>query len=313
MTAAGLTGRQPAANDHSMQETDLNDLRNFVAVYQAGSFTAAAKRLKVSKVAVAKRLGLFEARLHYRLFRRSTRRLAPTPEAEQLYGHALQLLQHVREFEAQLSNASPMEGVVRVTCSYSMAMTFVGELLVTFQRKHPGLRMELISTDSVLDLIEHNIDLAFRIGNLTAQSMVGRKLGTNDIVLCASPAYLKSAAPLKALSDIKNHPVFCMNYHLGLEFAKTETPLADVMGQPRLATNEGELVTKLGLGGHGLIVRSKWAVKRYLEDGSLVEVLPKFPLTNAGDIWLVSSAGRMQSARIRAVFEMFIEESRRFL
>lgn len=296
-----------------MNTTDLEDLRCFVAIYQAGSFTSGAKKLNISKVAVAKRLTHFEKKLKYRLFRRSTRALSPTPEADMLYGHALQLLQQVQEFENHVTNVSPMEGTVRVTCSYSMAISFVGELLANFQKQHPGLKIELISTDSVLDLIEHNIDLAFRVGNVTAQSMVGKKLGPNELLLCASPEYLKNSPPLKSPADIKNHTLFCMNYHLNAKFQKSGQMLKDVMGAPCLHTNEGELVKKLGVIGQGLIVRSRWSIRDEIKKGTLVEALPKHPLEKHSDIWLISSVGRMQSARIRAVFEMFIEQMKTYL
>ncbi len=293
--------------------TDLNDLRCFVAVYQTASFTAAAARLKVSKVAVGKRITALEAKQGQRLFRRSTRRLSATPEADQLYGHALQLLQRVDEFEVQLANRSPMRGLVRVTCPHAVALTFAGELLARFQQKHPGLEVQLMSTDSVLDLLEHGVDLAIRVGDVRTHSMVGRKLGVNELILCGAPSYLAGAKPIRALSDLKLHPVFCMTYHLSARFAKGGPQVKDVIGEQKFATNEGVLVARLGVQGHGLAVRSRWSIRRELESGALVPVLPKHPLEPMGDIWLLSSAGRMQSARIRAVFEMLIEESKAYL
>ena len=293
--------------------TNLNDLQCFVAVYQTGSFTAAAARLKVSKVAISKRIATLEAKQGQRLFRRSTRRLSATPEADQLYGHALQLLQRVSEFEVQIANRSPMRGLVRVTCPHAVALTFAGELLARFQQKHPGLEMQLISTDSVLDLLEHGVDLAIRIGDVRTHSMVGRKLGVNELVLCAAPSYLAKAPPLRVLSDIKAHPVFCMTYHLGARFAKGGPQVKDVMGAQYFSTNEGVLVARLGTQGLGLVVRSRWSIRGELESGALVPVLPKHPLQPVGDIWLLSSAGRLQSARIRAVFEMLVEQSKAYL
>lgn len=293
--------------------TDIQDLRCFVAVYQSASFTAAAARLKVSKVAVAKRIAALEAKQGARLFRRSTRRLSPTPEADELYGRALALLQHVHDFEVQLEGRSPMRGSVRVTCSHVVATTFVGELLVQFQRQHPGLEVELVATDSVLDLVEHGVDLAIRVGSVRQGSLVGRKLGDNALVLCAAPSYLAAAPPLKRLADVKHHPVFCMTYHLGARFAKSGRQVKDVIGPQRFTTNEGALVAKLGAAGHGLVVRSRWSIKDELEAGALVPVLPLHPLEPLGSIWLVSTAGRLQSARIRAVFEMLVERSKPYL
>jgi LysR family transcriptional regulator, transcriptional activator for dmlA len=292
---------------------DLADLRHFVTVYQCSSFTTAAKRLGVSKVAVAKRISAFEHRRGLRLFRRSTRRIAPTPEADQMYAHALELLQRADEFELQLGNRSPMEGVVRVTCPNAVALAFAGDLIVAFQERHPGLEVQLISTDSVLDLIEHNIDLAIRVGDLRSASLIGRKLGANELAVCAAPSYLKQAPPIRSLTDLKRHPVFCMNYHLGARFKSTGQRLEDVIGAPRLATNEGLLVTQLGLNGRGVVIRSRWSVRKDLEAGRLVSLLPKHPLEPLGNLWLLGSAGRLQSARIRAVFEMLVEGAREYL
>lgn len=292
---------------------DLEDLRCFVAVYQAASFTAAAGRLEVSKVAVAKRIALLEAKQGVRLFRRSTRKISATPEADQLYGHALELLQHVEEFEIRQEGGSPMRGLVRVTCPHVVALTFAGELLVRFQQKHPGLEIQLISTDSVLDLLEHHVDLAIRVGDVRVPSMVGKKLGKNSLILCAAPSYLKAAKPIRSLADVKAHPVFCMTYHLNARFSRNGPLVKDVLGKQCFATNEGALVAKLGVLGHGLVVRSRWSIRGELEAGTLVPVLPKHPLEPLGDLWLLSTAGRLQSARIRAVFEMLVAESKAYL
>lgn len=293
-----------------MELTDLNDLKYFVAVYQTSSFTAAAQRLHVTKVAVAKRLTGMEKQLGSSLFRRSTRGLSATPEADNLYIHALELLQHVKNFETKVSDASPMDGVIRITCPYSISLAFVGELLVEFQKKHPGVKFELISTDSILDLIEHNVDLALRMGNVTTASLVGRKLGENELILCATPAYLKSAPAIQNLSDLKKHPVFYMNYHGDAVFKNVKKTLRDVTNTPPLATNEGVLVKQLGMSGHGVIARSQWSIKEELDSGKLVPVLSKFPITPMGPIWLLSTAGRMQSARVKAVFDMLVEKSK---
>lgn len=292
---------------------DLIDLRHFVAVYQTSSFTAAAKRLGVSKVAVAKRIRALEQRQSTLLFRRSTRRVAATPEADLLYGHTIELLQRVEDFEQQAMNRSPMQGLVRVTCPLAVAHAFAGELLARFQERHPSLEMQLIATDSVLDLVEHNIDLAIRVGNVRHHSLVGRKLGPNALLACAAPGYLGHAKPLRTPADLKRHRVLCMTYHLDARFQPKGRLLREVLGDQHFATNEGLLVTQLGVRGHGVIIRSRWSVQGELTSGALVPVLPEYPIEPLGDLWLLASAGRLQSPRIRAVFEMLVEESRAYL
>ena len=292
---------------------DLTDLRHFVAVYQAGSFTAAAARLGVSKVAVAKRIGALEQDQGVRLFQRSTRRMVATQEADQMYGHALELLQQVEDLEVRMANRSPMQGLVRVTCPLAVAHAFAGDLLAGFQERHPGLELQLIATDSVLDLVEHNVDLAIRVGDMRTSSLLGRKLGPNALLACAAPSYLARSGPLRTLADLKRHRVLCMTYHLNARFRSKGRRVRDVIGEQRLATNEGLLVTRLGVRGHGVVIRSRWSVRDELASGALVPVLPAHPIEPLGDLWLLASAGRLRSPRIRAVFEMLLEASRSYL
>ncbi|HWZ89495.1 MAG TPA: LysR family transcriptional regulator [Polyangiaceae bacterium] len=292
---------------------DLTNLRHFVAVYQAGSFTAAALRLGVSKVAVAKRIGALEQHQGVRLFQRSTRRVVATQEADQMYGYVLELLQQAEDLEQRMANRSPMQGLVRVTCPLAVAHAFAGDLLARFRERHPGLEVHLIATDSVLDLVEHNVDLAIRVGDMVSSSLVGRKLGPNALLACAAPSYLARSKPLRRLADLKQHSVLCMTYHLNARFRGKGLSVRDVIGEQHLATNEGLLVTRLGARGYGVVIRSRWSVREELESGALVPVLPAHPIEPLGDLWLLASAGRLRSPRVRAVFEMLLAESKAYL
>lgn len=296
-----------------MKVRDLDLLRSFNYVYEARSITKAALKLSVTKASVAKRLMQLESELGYKLFRRSTRLITPTPEGDELYARSKSLLENVQEFEEALNFDSSMHGTVRVTCSVSMAQRFLARVLIDFQKQHPEIIMDLVVTDSVLDMVEHNIDLAIRINPVSTMGQVGVKLADHYLKVVASPKYLKNAPPLKKVTDLKDHPILYLTSYGNSRFSKSKSKLKEVVGPRSFMTNDPSLITKLIHEGIGVGVRSTWDVKEPLAKKEFVELFPKDPLEKIGEIWLLSSTGRIQSKRVRALFDHLALELKNWL
>ncbi len=286
---------------------DINQIRSFIAIYQARSLTIAAKKMGMSKAAMAKRLSVLEAEMGYSLFRRSTRKIVPTPEADRIFVEAQRLLDHVHEFEAAFGKDDAMRGLIRLSCSITMAQDFFAKVLNNFQLKYPDVVIELVATDSMLDMIENNIDLAIRVNPSVSTVQQGRKIGLHRVVMIASPEYLKKFKKIKTVEDLKNHRVLFSNTHGEYHFKSNKQKLkASVLPRNFLTTDPGVL-TRMALEGLAICVRPWWNVKDYVDKNQLEVVLKNELILPQGDVWLLSSVGKMQTHRVRILFDELVE------
>jgi DNA-binding transcriptional LysR family regulator len=282
-------------------------------IYRERNMTRASEEMRLSKAALTKRLHLLEQELGYLLFRRSTRKLTPTPEGERLYRSSLKLFESVRDFEAEVKGEETMAGQVRITSTSAMTQRFLSKILIDFHSQQPEIELDVIVTDSFLDLIENDIDLALRVGNIPASNLHGKRLAENRTVLCASPAYLKKNGSPRQATDLKKHPLAYLDVHEDLRFSKSKLALKSVTGIQKVKTNDANLVTELGLTGQAMIVRSVWDIRSHIDKGKLVPVLTHDPIEPNGDIWLLASAGRLQTKRVRALFDHISSEIIQYL
>ncbi len=286
---------------------DIIQIRSFIAIYQARSLTKAAKKMGMSKAAMAKRLSLLEAEMGYSLFRRSTRQIVPTPEADRIFVEAQRLIDHVQEFEATFSKDDAMKGLIRVTCSITMAQDILARVLNDFQLKYPELVIELVATDSMLDMIENNIDLAIRINPGENTSFQGRKIGQHRMVMVASPGYLKEHKKIRQLEDLKNHRVLFINTHGEYQFKSNKMKIKNFTRPRDFLTNDPGVLTKLAADGMGIAIRPLWNVIELVEDNELELVLKNEIINPVGDVWLLSSVGKRQTHRVRVLFDELVE------
>lgn len=287
---------------------DINQIRSFIAIYQTRSLTVAAKKMGMSKAAMAKRLTILEAEMGYSLFRRSTRKIVPTPEADRIFLEAQRLIDHVHEFEAAFGKDDAMKGLIRVTCSITMAQDFLAKILANFQTKYPEITIELIATDSALDMIENNIDLSIRMNPSEISSQIGRRVGQHKMVMVASPLYLKKHKKIKTLDDLKNHSVQFINPHGDLQFKTNKMKLKNFFPVRSFMTNDPGVLTKLSLEGMFISVRPWWNVRDHVQNNKLEVVLKNELFTSLGDVWVLSSVGKRQTHRVRILFEEMVEQ-----
>src|SRR5262245_55884222 len=173
--------------DNRGMRVDLNEMAVFAAVAHEGSFTAAARVLRQPKSTVSKRVADLEQRLGTRLLQRSTRRVQPTAEGAAYYERCRRV---VREAEAAdravMDSDGTPRGLVRLTAPIAMA-GFVAPIAEAYLRRHPGVALDVALLDRKVDLIQEGFDLALRAGPLRDSSLVVRRLGRSERVLCAHP------------------------------------------------------------------------------------------------------------------------------
>jgi DNA-binding transcriptional LysR family regulator len=259
----------------------LKGIATFVAVANAGSFTAAAERLNLTNSAVSKSVARLEARLGMRLFERTTRSLALTEEGKAYHAVCTRILGDLEDAETALAaQRSEPAGQLRVDLPATFGRLHVLPLILRFAEQHPKLRPRVTFTDRFVDILEEGIDLAVRIGGAQVwpAGLAHRNLGTERVVFCASPAYLARHGTPQSFEDLAEHA--CILYGRG-DGSISPWLFVDQNGQPetrmvepRLVIGNGEGQIAAVTGGGGIAQLATWLIKDQLASGALVQILP---------------------------------------
>lgn len=168
----------------------FEDLQTFVAVVEAGNFTAAALRLDVAKSAVSRRVSALELRLGVQLLRRTTRRLSLTDSGQSFYEHSARILADLEEAESAVAQEhGELRGTLKVALPLSFGLRHMSRPVAEFSRRHPCVEFDLDFNDRRVDLIEEGADLAIRIGHLADSSLIAKRIFEARTVVCGSKAY----------------------------------------------------------------------------------------------------------------------------
>jgi DNA-binding transcriptional LysR family regulator len=292
-----------------MRINDFTTLLVFKNIYEKKNMTVVAGMMNLSKPAISKRLDQLESELGFKLFTRTTRSITPTNEAHKFIDKINDIFDKVNNLNASLDESkTTRKRRIKISCIASMSQKFVGRILKNYKDKNPDIEIELIVTDSVLDPIEHNIDLMIRTNPNNHSNLIGRKLGNYDLVLVATPGYLKRHRRIKNIDDLVEHELLMIDRHIPI-FNRSNKKITNTLLQQReFITNDSPLIYQLIMSGHGIGVRSSWDVKGEIENKKLQFVLPKKMFHSRGEVWILSSNDCLQRQPVRNLFEHLVKE-----
>ncbi|MGP9664997.1 LysR family transcriptional regulator [Halomonas sp. AOP22-C1-8] len=288
----------------------LDDLAFFQQLARAGSLTGTARELGLSLSAVSKRLKQLEARLGVELAARTTRRLTLTAEGERYLSRGALILDELGELENSLNDTHKhgLSGRLRVNATFGFGRQHIAPLLSTFCAMHPAVEGWLELTNFPLNLSDHGFDVGIRIGEPPDSRLIARPILPNRRVLCAAPGYIARMAPLNAPGDLARQACLVIrendtDFPLW-RFERCNDPgcVQSVKVSGRLASNDGEVITRLALDGHGIMMRSWWDVNEHLASGALVPLLPEWQGVRA-DFYAVFEQRRHVPTRLRAFID----------
>jgi DNA-binding transcriptional LysR family regulator len=189
----------------------LSGLRAFVKVVEHGSFSEAARSLRLSRSAVSKYVIELEQELGVQLLNRTTRSASPTENGRVYYERALAILADLEEADLAVTRlqAEP-RGLLRINAPMSFGTLHLAPALAEFMKKYPELQIQLTLSDEQIDAIQEGYDVTLRIAELAASSLIARRLIGVERVLCASPAYIQRRGAPEHPRDLKNHE--CLTY-----------------------------------------------------------------------------------------------------
>ncbi|MFW5926468.1 MAG: LysR family transcriptional regulator [Wenzhouxiangella sp.] len=261
-----------------------DEMRTFCAVAESGSFSAAARRLQVTRSAVSKSIQKLEDTLQARLFHRTTRRISLTEAGEVYLQHARLALHAVdAAADAVASLTREPQGRIRATAPMSFGLTRLSDIIGDFLQQYPGLSIELCLDDGLIDLVGGGFDIAVRIGNLPDSGMVARRIGEMPAVLVASPDYVAERGRPATPDELPAHDCLLYAFRPGShEWQFTRDGRAQsVRVSARYEVNSSIALRKAVLAGNGISRIPEYLVADDIETGRLVQLLSDYRMDNA--------------------------------
>lgn len=255
----------------------LEQYRTFVATIEAGSLTAAARALACSLQTVSRSLGSLEAELGIELVRRTTRRMQPTAAGNRFYERLKLVLREIDEARGEaMRGTAEIFGCFRIGASVQFAPRHVVPVAAAFIERHPAVEIDLALSDAITDLLDDNLDVVVRIGDLSASSLKSRVLAHLRRVVVAAPSYLARHGRPAAPTDLKGHA--CVVRAFGPE--GDLWPLTDTGGVIRVPVagrfrcNDAAAANAAVLEGAGIGLAPLWQVRAEIDQGLLELLLP---------------------------------------
>ena len=289
----------------ALSTVNLNRLVVFAAVVDAGSMTGAASRLGLAKTMVSTHMQRLERELGANLLVRTTRNLRLTPAGERFHRAILPVLQQAEEAVDSLGlEREQPRGTLRITSPIDYGASVMAPLVVELQRRHPSLRIELLTVDRQLDLVSEGVDVAIRLGRLADSALQSVRIGSFDEWLVASPGLLPRNTRLRDPRDLERLPFIALSVLL-----KPLIWVFEKKGRKRtasfsssLSVNTAHAARAAVLAGRGLGVLSRFDAEDDVAAGRLVRVLPEWSLPGGG-IYAVFPATRYRPLNTRVLID----------
>lgn len=273
---------------------DIEDLRSFVEVADAGGITPAARRLGVSKSIVSRRLARLEADLGVQLMARTTRGAALTEAGETFREHAARVCTEIDVAKDAILPAGELRGRLRVAAPLSFGPTHFAPIFAQMAQHHPQLHVHTCYTDRFVDLVAEGFDCAIRIGSLADSSLVARRIGPIYGKFVASPDYVRTHGAPETPEALLAHEAIMQG---------TETwqmtdgdRIVTVRPQGRFKADNGAALVAAAVAGLGIARLPDGLTNDHLARGALVPVMTRFPPPPAG-IYVVRPRASIRPGR----------------
>jgi len=273
---------------------NIDALKVFLEVALLGSFAATARKLQQDPSSVSRSIATLEEELGIRLFQRSTRRLELT-EAGEIYLNRIKPL--IDEFDHALDDAhqvsSGLVGTLKITTSVSFGQAILLPLLIEFKKQYPNIKLELLLTDAVLDVVAEGIDLSCRLGPAVDSDLIGTSLLKYHYHVCVSPDYFDSHPVIETPDDLRQHQCLVFNLpdmHSQWLFKDNNSQLMQVDIQSGFSISNAMAVKQAALSGMGPAMLADWMIRDDIKAGRLITILDQYEAAaqdfNSG-VWLL--------------------------
>lgn len=288
----------------------LNAMRNFTTVVDAGGFSQAAIRLRISKATISQSVKNLEDHLEVRLFNRNTRHVKLTEEGAEYNERCRAMLSEIEQIQRNLmKRKSEAEGRLCVEIPYALGKAYILPYLHEFAETYPNIETTVLLNPSSGGLIEGGIDIAVQLGDLPSSSLIARRVFRMRHIACATPSYLAENGTPKTPFDLRKHK--CIGFWSPLHRRVTDwqferdNEIITHAPSGSLHFNSSEACIELALQGGGIVYMPDLIVRNELREARLVPLLEEWA-TRDRPIYIVYPDKRYMPMKVRA-FAGFID------
>lgn len=288
-------------------------MQAFIRVVDSGSFTAAAEALGMPKATLTRGVQELEAHLRTQLLNRTTRRVGVTPDGALYYERASRLLAELDELEGSLNRQGRApHGKLRVDLPGTLGRTMLIPALPDFYARYPDIQLELGVSDRPVDLLAERVDCVLRGGEISDPTLVARRIGAFELIVCATPRYLaRHGQPTHPaqLNEARFPVVQYFSARTGQvipDILRRSDEVVELRGQARLAVNDGDAYMAAALADLGAMVGTRVMVEPLLASGRLVRLFPDWELAPI-PLYIAFPPNRHLSTRLRVFVDWVVE------
>jgi DNA-binding transcriptional LysR family regulator len=282
----------------------FHELNAFVAVVETGGFSAAARKTGESQSAVSKAVSALEKRLGVALLHRSTRKVTLTDQGQRYYERTKPLVDEIQVADNELTSSTlDVSGLVRIAAPSTFGRLHVLPLIPELLSRHPGLRVDLVLSDAVRDMVEDRIDLAIRVSPVNDPDSVVRRVANTSLVCAGSRRYFTQHGIPKTPAELADHN--CLIYG-----DMTEWPFTGPQGRfsvpvrGNLSSNSVETILAGVLAGVGIGMFHRASLVEEFRHSDVITVLDNF-VNEPRDVSLVWPKRRFVPTRVRHATDFF--------
>jgi DNA-binding transcriptional LysR family regulator len=285
----------------------FHELNAFIAVVEAGGFSAAARRTGDSQSGISKAIGALEKRLGVMLFNRSTRSVTLTDQGQRYYDRTKPLVDEMDEADSELSSSTlNTSGLIRIATSGTFGRLHVLPLIPELLSLNPGLQIDLVLSDFVRDMVEDRIDLAIRVGPVNDPDAVVRRVASTPLVCVGSRRYFEQHGIPRTPVELVDHN--CLLYgglteSVNWPFVGPEGRFS-VSVRGNLSSNSVETIRAGVLAGVGIGLFAKVSLADELRHPDVITILAEY-ISEVRDVSLIWPKRRFVPARVRRATEFF--------
>ncbi len=283
---------------------DFEDLRTFVDVADAGGVSSAARRLGVSKSIVSRRLFRLEVELGIQLLARTTRGAALTEAGVTFREHAARVCAEIDVARETILPAGELRGRLRIAAPLSLGPTHLAPVFAEIARRHPQLHVHASYSDRFVDIVGEGFDCAIRVGYLNDSNLIARRVGPVHGKLVASPDYIGEHGTPETPDELLTHQALMQGTETWQFMDGDKT--VSIHPQGRFKADNGTALAAAAVAGLGIAWLPDHLIKGYLDSGSLVQVMTRYPVPTGG-MFVVRPPGQHSTRKVRVLTELLIE------
>jgi DNA-binding transcriptional LysR family regulator len=283
---------------------DVEDLRTFIEVVDAGGLTPASHRLGLSKSIVSRRLARLESELGAQLLVRTTRGIGLTEAGATFREHAGRVVAEIDAAREAISPEGDVRGRLRISVPLSFGATRLAPVLAELASRHPKLHVHAAYTDRFVDLVSEGFDAAVRLGYLPDSSLVDRRIAPIRGKLLASPAYIAARGAPRSPDDLIHHEALMQGPREWRLLHGDE--VISFHPQGRFLADNGQALVAAALAGLGIAMLPDFLTDPHVATGALVPVVADYAVPEAG-LFVVRPAGDCVPRKVRVLTDILIE------